>query len=386
MGSVRQVRSPTLDELPRGSAERVLRQAATWLLPGSAEIDALVDRAQASLLVGWAQSTRLLGPVLVAVDAGALDLPSDLLEEAVAGHLDSMRWCIQLELRLLEVIEWFDAVGGVEFLVIKGPAVAHLDELDASMRSFADLDFLIRGDDFDRALAAMVANGAVRRVPERRPGFDRRFVKSVGLLCPDQVELDVHRTLCLGAHGLRVPLDDLFVQAVEFDIGGRRVLAPTRVHRALHGAYHAMVGAPAPALRTLRDLAGYLTSPDLAPEVVVPEADRWGGTTVLAEAVRATFDSLPFDAPAWREWLDGFEVDPAELDIIESTRYETTWPVEWSTIRELGWYDRGAFLWAVAFPSSDELAERGLSRRQRLARGVRAVAPELRSRLGGHGR
>ena len=224
-------------------------------------------------------------------------------------------------------------------------------------------------------------NGAVRRFPERRPGFDRRFVKSVGLQCPDQVELDVHRTLCLGAHGLRVPLDELFVHAVGFEIGGRRVLAPSRTHRALHGAYHAMIGAPVPALRTLRDLAGYLTSPDLPPEVLVPEADRWGGAAVLAEAVRATFDTLPCEAPAWSDWLAGFTVDPAELDIIASTQHETPWPVEWSTIRELGWRDVAPFLWAVAFPSTDDLEARNLSRRRRLTEGVSAVIPEIRSRF-----
>lgn len=373
-----------MDECPRGSAERVLRQISSWLLPGAEGIDPLADEAQAQLLVGLAASTRLLGPLLVALDAGALELSAEVVELAVAGHEDSMRWCMQLEMRLLEVMEWFEAAGGVEFLVIKGPAVAHLDEVDPSLRSFADIDLLIRASDMDLALETLVDHGAVRRVPQRRRGFDRRFVKSVGLVCGDLVELDVHRTLCGGAHGLRIPLDDLFCHPDSFDLGGRTVAAPRRVHRALHAAYHAVVGSEVPALRTLRDLADYLTSPDLPPEVLAAAAVGWRGEAVLAEALRATFDTLSFDAPAWHDWLQANPADPKELAIIASTQRESALPVAWSTVRELSWPDRSRFLWAVAFPSAEVLQDRGLTRRARVVAGVKRASPDLRSRLSRH--
>lgn len=83
------------------------------------------------------------------------------------------------------------------------------------------------------------------------------------MTCGDLVEIDVHRTLCGGAMGLRIPLDRVFAQPELFDIGDTGFLAPRLDHRALHAAYHAIVGGGPPPLRTLRDLAGYLTHPKL---------------------------------------------------------------------------------------------------------------------------
>ena len=364
-------RGPTLSSV--SSAERALSQAVGWFLPGADGVDPLADETQHLMILHVASTSRLLGPLLVAVNAGALDLPDEVVDQMAKAHELSMLWCLQLELRILEVKDWFDKAGGVEFLVVKGPAVAHLDEPDPSLRSFADLDLLIHERDMDRAIATLGEHGAARRIPQQRPGFDRRFTKGVGTCCDDGVEIDVHRTLCVGALGFRIPLDDLFADPDHFEIGGERFAAPKLEHRALHAAYHAVVGSPVPALRTLRDLAGYLTRPELPPEVLVPEARRWGGETVLADAVRATFDTLSMDAPTWREWLDDFTPDPRDLQLIERSRGESPWPVEWSVLRELGWRDRAALCWAVAVPSHEVLEDRGQTRWSRIRSGVDAL-------------
>ena len=372
----------SLAGLAEGSGERVLGQVASWLLPQAGAVDALADRAAAEELVALATSERLLGPILLVVDAGDLALPADLEQAAVDGHEKSMLWCLHLEQRLLEVMDWFDTAGGIEHLVIKGPAVAHLDEDDPSLRSFADLDLLVAAADMDRALATLIQHGATRRVPERRPGFDRRFVKSVGLASPDGVELDVHRSLCSGAHGYRIPLSEIFAHAETFTLGGRSVSAPCLSHRALHAAYHAMIGTPYPSLRTLRDLASYLVHSDLLLDELVGLADRWRATTVLAEAVRAAFDRLSFEAPEWRTWLDALPANPDELAIIQAVREETAIPFAWSTVRELSWVHRASFLWAVAVPSAEELASRGMTHRTRISAGLGNLSAEARSRIG----
>jgi hypothetical protein len=332
-----------------------------------------LDADRAGGLVARATSERVLGPVLAAVENGDIELPDEAMGPAIAAHRGSMLWCLQLELRLLEVADWFRDAGGVEFLVLKGPSVAHLDEVDPSLRSFADLDLLVHERDMDRAIATLTAHGAARRIPQRRPGFDRRFTKGVGLCCDDGVEIDVHRTLCLGALGFRIPLDDLFDDPDHFELAGERFAAPKLEHRALHAAYHAMVGSPAPALRTLRDLAGYLSRPELPPGVLVPEARRWGGETVLAEAVRATLDTLSFEAPAWREWLNASTLVQRDLALIERSRTPSNWPVEMSVLRELGWRDRAVLTWAVAFPSREVLEDRGQSPWRRIGAGLHGL-------------
>jgi hypothetical protein len=93
------------------------------------------------------------------------------------------------------------------------------------------------------------------------------------------------------------------------------------------------------------------------------------------------FETLIFDAPEWKAWLEQHPASDEELSIIASTQSGTPWPVEWSTIRELRWADRVPFLWAVAVPSAEDLHARGLTHSQRLIQGARHVAPELRSRL-----
>lgn len=251
--------------------------------------------------------------------------------------------------------------------------MAQLDYPDPSLRSFADLDILIAGHDMDRAIEVLAEHGAARRIPERRPGFDRRFIKGVGTKCADGVEIDVHRSLTGGPHGFRIPLNRLFAESEVFEIGGVPIRALSRRHRALHAAYHGVVGSPVPPLRTLLDLAGYLTSGDLTPDVLVPEAEQWRGEAVLAVAVRATLSTLDFDAPAWQDWLAAVRSDPEELAIIQAGHRTPRWPIEWSTVRELSWRDRVAFCYAVAVPSSAVNKSRGQSGVHRVRVGMRRI-------------
>lgn len=339
--------------------------------PGELSGTVLGD-AEVTSLVGDATAHRVLGPALLAAIESGIDAPG--LTDALVERLRSaMAWCLELELRLLEIRQWFDDAGGVEFVVLKGPAVAHLDEADPTLRSFADLDLLIHRRDMDRAIAALDAHGAVRRIPERRPGFDRRFIKGVGTTCVDGIEIDVHRTLCVGALAFRIPLDDLFAHADHINIGGELFATLALPHRALHAAYHAVVGSSPPALHTLRDIAGYLTRKDLDVRQVIAEARRWRGETVLHRAVGATLHTLRVDSPAWTEWHSGFTPDPRDVRIIEASQTRARWPIERAVLRELGWRDRVALVWAVATPSPEVLADRHQSRGDRLAKGVRTL-------------
>ena len=301
-------------------------------------------------LASLAAGHRVLGPTLLAVLECGRDVPR--LIEALVGRLQgAMAWCLELELRLLEVADWFDEAGGVEFLVLKGPAVAHLDEIDPSLRSFADLDLLIHERDMDRAIAALERHGAVRRIPQRRPGFDRRFVKGVGMTCPDGIEIDVHRTLCVGALGFRIPLEELFVHPAHFTVGGRQYSALRLEHRALHAAYHAVVGSPEPALHTLRDLAQYLSCPSVTIDRLADEAERWGGLAVLHQAALATFDTLRTDLIDWRTWAASVVPSRRDLRIIEQSRRAARWPIDLPMLRELGPVAGAAYVWAVAVPA-----------------------------------
>ena len=87
---------------------------AVWLVPGAGEIDPLSNPDQAEVLVELARSHKLTGPLLVAVDAGALHLPADQVQRLVDEHEKAMLWCMRLETALLDVAEVFER-GGVNF-------------------------------------------------------------------------------------------------------------------------------------------------------------------------------------------------------------------------------------------------------------------------------
>lgn len=347
----------------------VLCQVAAWTLPGSGPIDTPSTEDAALALVERATQARLLGPLLLAVDSGTLVLTGKAVEVLVERHREAQMWCLRLEVRLLEVRSWFAEAGGVEHLVLKGSAVAHLDELDPSLRSFGDLDLLVAGADLDRAVEVLTARGATRPWAERRPGYDRRFAKSVTMTCPDGVELDLHRSLADGVHGFRIPLGRLFADPDFFDLGGDRVPALPPVHRLLHAAYHAVLGSPSPRLMSLRDLAGYLDRPSLGPELVVPEVKRWRGEAVLAPAVGLVVDTLgPVPLP-WQAWADSVAVDNAEAAVVDRQRREGSalGRGKLDALRELRTRrDRAAYALALAVPSSAHLRSRGLRRRDLL--------------------
>lgn len=342
----------------------LVRRLAGWMLPGSSPLQS-PDPPDALRLVREAASRQMLGPLALAVRSGEIELPEQAEADLRERHRATLWWCLQIESRLLELRERFDAAGGIEHLVIKGSAVAHLDEADPSLRSFADLDLLVRGADIDQVVAVLAEMGATRPWAERRPGYDRRFAKSVTMTCDDGVEIDLHRSLCDGVHGFRIPRDRIFDRRTSFELGGVSVDAPCSVHRFLHAAYHAVLGSPAPKLSSLRDLGGYMARPDLPVQEVVAEAERWRGAPVLAVAVAETIDTLSLDLPQWSAWATSLQPSTRESRIVRRQRREGS-SLGWgkvSALREVeGFGDRIAYGVGLGFPTHEHLRSRNMRR------------------------
>jgi hypothetical protein len=297
--------------------------------------------------------------------------------------------CLRLEQRLLDLDDWW-AEAGVSFVVLKGPAVAHLDLVDPSQRVWSDIDVLVPEAMVDRAVAALGRRGLHRVFAEVRPGFDRRFTKSVQFRCPDRIEIDLHRSLADGAFGFRLPLDHLHAQAVPLPLGGTTLRALSPPARMLHSCYHAVVGSLRPTLANIREIAAYLCSPRLAPSAVADEARRWRGEAVLAAALALAVDRLAFELPApWRSWADRLEL-PAR-DTVLVRRMQGGGPGlaghKLDVVAELDhWRDRAWFLAGSAFPSAAYLRSQGLGRGERLRRWLPHVVRREVVRPGaGHG-
>src|SRR5207253_1468780 len=129
--------------------------------------------------------------------------------ELLETHREVVLPPLVVERGLLEVAPSFEEAA-VEFLILKGPALAHTVYPDPAWRYFTDLDVLVAPKDWRRACAVLEALGFKRGQPEPRPGFVERFGGAPSYHRPTGVEVDLHRTLVLGPFGLWVETDRLF--------------------------------------------------------------------------------------------------------------------------------------------------------------------------------
>jgi len=234
---------------------------------------------------------RVPGLLAQAIDEDALPATEQQRRDALQAHTDSMCLALILEKQLVALVEALVAAG-IDYRVLKGSAVAHLDYHDPSMRSFGDVDLLVPGDDYDRALALLSRLGCERQYPEPRPGFDRRFGKGVSLQARGY-EVDLHRTFVAGPFAQLITPEDLFATSSTFDIGGWSLLALAPEERFLHACFHALLGDAPPRLVPLLDVVQILLSTPLDLDKVRHLCASWRAEAVMARAISLawrTFD------------------------------------------------------------------------------------------------
>ncbi len=250
---------------------------------------------------------RAVSVLASAARSGSLVTDDVVRERLTDAHEAAMARCVLLEQALLDVAEIL-AGGDVEFRLLKGPAVAHLDYPDPAWRTFGDVDLLVRGADYDRAVELLEATGAHRRSQEVRPGFDRRFGKGVCMIGSNGVQVDLHRMLTGGPFGLAADQETLFADAELVEIGGQRLPTLPRDLRFLHACQHAVLGDWPSRLVPLRDVAQVRMTTDVDMDAALGTADRWRSTIVVARAVALGASTLELpddDVVAWARRYHG---------------------------------------------------------------------------------
>jgi glycosyltransferase involved in cell wall biosynthesis len=235
-------------------------------------------------LIGRVRSLRLSGFLLTAVATGALPTTDEQRRRVDELHTAACISVLQLERRLLQLIDVLEA-NGIDVVVLKGTSAAHLLYPDPTQRMFGDNDLLFRTQHFDRALAVLAALGYRRPMAAPRPGFDSRFGKGATLLGLDGDELDAHRTLLFGTFGLTIDTDELFASTVPFHLGGRELRALGPDTGLLHACYHAALGDPDPRLGSVRDVAQRFALGQHDPTRVCELMGAWRAAPVVSRAV-----------------------------------------------------------------------------------------------------
>jgi Uncharacterised nucleotidyltransferase len=186
---------------------------------------------------------RVTGHMVRALDDGAFAAKNDQQAAALEAHERALAVELPLERLLLTTMCQLD-VANIPARVLRGPAVAHTVYLEPGLRSFADVDLLVRREDYDTALALLCARGARRRYQEPRKGFDRRFGKGVCLEIPGGLglEIDLHGTFVAGPFGLAVDTGALFESNTRFVLGGQELYGLDPEARFLDSCYQAALG------------------------------------------------------------------------------------------------------------------------------------------------
>jgi putative nucleotidyltransferase-like protein len=325
---------------------------------------------------------RITGLLMSAILDGALPATAEQTEEAVLAHRASMVTALALEASLVTTAALLDEAS-IDYRVLKGTGVAHLDYPDPALRSFGDIDLLVRSSQFDDAVEALVAVGHRRKFPEPRPGFDRRFGKGSCLVSPGGHEIDLHRTLAMGPYGMQIDLDDLWRRASTFDVAGRPFRALGPEERFLHACFHATLGDKTSRLASLRDVAQMQRSRPLDLHLTHHLSSSWGADAVVARAVRTAGDvlGLEADGPLAR-WAIGYS--PGRRDrrsLAVYTGATTTYAAKsFAAVRAIPRLrDKAAFVFTLVLPDRRFLEQRHESPTRRLRRGLLQV---LRARRG----
>lgn len=257
-------------------------------------------------LLGLVRLQRVEGPLAFAVASERWPATAEQADQIREAHRQAMTLAILLERDLLAVARQF-AARSIDVRVLKGPAIAHLDEHDPSRRSFGDIDLLVRGDTMAAACEELVRRGGTRRFAEPRSGFDRRFTKGASFTFAHNSEIDLHRTLATGPFGLTIDTAELFEHAEPFSLAGDTLLALDRPSRFIHACVHAVLGGTDVRVTVLRDIVCTVPGSDADGRVMMARAHRWHLDAVIAAGVTEAVRTFGWQAPEpLRTWARRF--------------------------------------------------------------------------------
>jgi hypothetical protein len=319
---------------------------------------------------------RLGGLAIAATESGALTLSPEALDDLHARHEHQLALDLRLERILVDSASMLDRER-IAYRALKGPVLAHGVYGDPALRSFGDVDLLVRGSSFDAAAHALGALGFGRRFAEPRPGFDARFSKGACLEREDGMELDLHRTLAPGAFGILLERVDLFARPADvFQLGSHSIAGLDRELAFVHACFHAALGDHPPRFVPLRDIVQILAA-GVDDEAVIELATsvRCGAVFQRAfELVDAELHvRLEGRLPAWARAHQPSRFDRWALQSYARDDRSYAGQVT-SSMWALGsMRDRFAYGAALMFPSRDYVSARERGYTRRLARAVRVM-------------
>jgi hypothetical protein len=260
------------DELAGRSEYEVLVLSSRTELdePQSAQLQALLREGT----IRWRYLMRLAGyhgiqPLLYYHLREQEDVPGDILAQlrSVVGARSAHSLVLTQELgRLGELFER----EGIPLLAVKGPVLAHTVYGGVALRPFADLDLVIRRDDFDRVdeLLHGEGYGSASLTPFQKASYlfihgQYSFWRRVASMGSAAVFLDVHTAIMPPGYSYAEDFDDLYARSIALPMAGTDVHALEREDLLQVLCYHGLKNRW-DRLKYICDVAEFLrTYPDL---------------------------------------------------------------------------------------------------------------------------
>jgi len=245
MAAAGQPSSPSSFELASGKSLEwnALRACVSACVGGDGDsLAAFAGRCDWNGLLDLAERHAVVPLLAAAVQR----LPGELVPPAIRTHLaERTRAQVLVTLRmsaeLLRITQVF-AAGGVGVLAVKGPALALEGYGDAAMRSYGDLDLLVRDGDIARATQLMLDAGYDAEIPlhaiaaGKIPGQYSFRRRDAGLL------VELHNDRTMRYYPRTLPIETWFARATRVRLEDREIPTPAREHHLIlvcvHGAKH----------------------------------------------------------------------------------------------------------------------------------------------------
>jgi hypothetical protein len=325
---------------------------------------------------------RLTGHLVHAIDDGTFTAKDTQEAAALDADERSLALALVLEQLLLRATRLLDR-GNVTARVLRGPAVAHTVYPEPGLRSFADIDLLIAGADYDAALALLCTGGAQRRFREPRRGFERRFGKGVCLEIPGRLEIDVHRTLVAGPFGIAIDADGLFENSTYFRLGGQTLEGLDPEARLLDACFHAAL-TERRRLAPLRDVAQMILCSPFGAEQVRDRCRQWRCGIVVQRAIGMAWDVFGLESMSeivrWARDYEptGFERHAMDAYVGPGRSYARQAVAGLQAIE--GFWSKVAYATSFLFPSRQYVRARDGSYSRRVTRAVRLLSDDASRR------
>jgi hypothetical protein len=245
------------------TGDDLLPGLASYGLSGARPLAAELDAGAGRELLDAAKPEKLVGLLDQAVADGVVSVPEEVAVEIGEAAVAVAAWCLLVERHTLVVHDLLD-VAGIEHRFLKGPTIAHRYEPHAGLRSFVDVDVLVRGDDIAAVVSTLEAHGHHRNQPEFRPGYDATWAKSVTMRASNGIEVDVHRVFASGPFGLRASPAPLWARGpATVVLGGSALPCLDPEATCVQACVHATTGTRT-RLSTWRDVARLVLAADAA--------------------------------------------------------------------------------------------------------------------------